>query len=407
MKAGLLYRENHEIRSHFRAQRYRDLILFSDFHQWESDPDFVLPVGPAGHYLAQTFVRRPSPTALDLGCGCGILSLLATQDCQSVTASDVNPRALQLTSLNAQLNGIHNLEILKGSYFQPLGDRRFHLILANLPFYITPQGGHRYRDIQAEGNASILERVRQFPLHLMEGGFAHLLINWIHEEGQDPFEPIRSALSGIGADVWLVHNGSKTPEEYIGMWADHHLRDNPQRYEKQKRDWLNWYQVRGIRQIALGALTLRKRTAVGNWLEAVSVRGALQGPASDQTLRIIAMQERMDAYQHSEQILEETLQPVEMEVRKGEANGSFIACATHGQPIQARISPPTARLLKLLAGEASPRAIMQRISNEAPDHPGEDEWRIIIELQSLAKLGMLEVKTGGVEIPERSQNDAG
>ncbi len=396
IRGGLLYEEAGKIRSHFRAQRYRDLILFSDFHHWETERDFVLPAGPAGHYLAQMTVRKPFRSALDLGCGCGIQSLLAASHCQQVTASDINPRALALTRLNAQLNGIREIEILKGSHFQPVRVRRFDLILANLPFYITPQAGHIYRDIQAKSNASILEGLRQFPNHLEEGGYAHVLINWVHEEGGNPCEPVAQALAGIQADVWLVHNGSRAPEEYIGMWADHRERDDPQRFEKLKASWLEWYRARGIQRVGLGALTLRKHTGRRNRFEAVSVSSSIQGSASGQTQRIFAMLDRAETYQRPDQILDEKLRPVDLEIRKDEASGSTMAHATQGQPLQLKVSDLTASLLNQLNPEVTPGEALQRMRPGSPSNRGEDRQQILTDLQHLASLGMLEVGDGSL-----------
>src|ERR1700690_1272561 len=65
--SGLLKREENEIKSLFQAQPYQGLIFFSDFFEWEDLSDFVLPIGPAGHYLANLTIRRKVRSTLDFG----------------------------------------------------------------------------------------------------------------------------------------------------------------------------------------------------------------------------------------------------------------------------------------------------------------------------------------------------
>ncbi len=187
IESGLLYEENHKIKSHFHAQSYNSLIFLSDFFKWESDSDFVLPIGPAGNYLALLTVRRQVELALDLGCGCGIQSLLAARHSSKVVATDINPRALALTRFNAELNDIHNIETLQGSYFEPVNGQRFDLIIANLPYVITPEKRLVYRTADQLGDAGILEWLGEIPNYLTEGGFAQILINWIHSVDQRIF----------------------------------------------------------------------------------------------------------------------------------------------------------------------------------------------------------------------------
>ena len=157
---GLLYEEHQGIKSHFQAQRYNGLIFLSDFFRWESDPGFVLPIGPAGNYLALLTIRRPCESALDLGCGCGIQSLLAARHCGHVIATDVNRRALALTRFNAELNEIHNIETRAGTSFEPVKGQRFDLVVANLPYVITPEKRLTYRTVERPGDAEMHERLK-------------------------------------------------------------------------------------------------------------------------------------------------------------------------------------------------------------------------------------------------------
>lgn len=77
---------------------------------------------------------KPGPGArfLDLGCGIGIVSRVASEQwgCQ-VTAVDVNARALRLTAINAP-----QAEVLASDGFGALASRTFDLIASNPPYHV-------------------------------------------------------------------------------------------------------------------------------------------------------------------------------------------------------------------------------------------------------------------------------
>jgi methylase of polypeptide subunit release factors len=71
---------------------------------------------------------------LDVGTGSGVLAILAAQHSDQVTAIDVNPRALMFARFNARLNGVSHLQLLEGSWFEPVAGRTFDLIACNPPY---------------------------------------------------------------------------------------------------------------------------------------------------------------------------------------------------------------------------------------------------------------------------------
>ena len=66
----------------------------------------MLGVSSASTTLAQLTVRRPVGRALDLGTGCGVQSLHLARHARSVTATDLNPRALELAALTAAVDAL-------------------------------------------------------------------------------------------------------------------------------------------------------------------------------------------------------------------------------------------------------------------------------------------------------------
>lgn len=73
-------------------------------------------------------------TFLELGCGCGIISILAAQKNALVTSTDINEIALDALQKNAAENNI-SLEILHSDLFENLNNRKFDFIVMNPPYY--------------------------------------------------------------------------------------------------------------------------------------------------------------------------------------------------------------------------------------------------------------------------------
>ena len=376
--SGLLFEENHRIKSHFQAQWYNGLIFFSDFFRWESDRDFVLPIGPAGNYLALLTIRRRVKSTLDLGCGCGIQSLLAARYSDKVVATDINPRALELTRLNAELNDIHNIETRQGNYLEPVKNQRFDLIVANLPYVIAPEKRLVYRTVEEPGDSGTHERLKEIPAYLNEGGFAQILINWIHGNDQNPSEPIRKTIENKGVDVWLIHNGSKQPDEYAEMWLKHQAQDDPHKLQELKKNWSRWYRKHHIEQIALGAITLRRRSRDQNWFCSATVNTTLEDSAAEQFLRLFAAQDYLNEMKDINLLLKEIFVPTDLAFTGNQDQP--IAYADHGSQFEARIHPATKIALQKLDGSTTLERLIQA---------ADQQQEILADFHELLKLGLI------------------
>lgn len=71
---------------------------------------------------------------LELGCGCGIISILAAKKGAAVTASDINPIALKSVEENALANNV-SLRTVRSDLFHNLEGENFDYILINPPYY--------------------------------------------------------------------------------------------------------------------------------------------------------------------------------------------------------------------------------------------------------------------------------
>jgi release factor glutamine methyltransferase len=71
---------------------------------------------------------------LELGAGCGIISLLAAGKGAEVTASDINPAAIENIKQNAVRNHLE-LNVIESNLFMKIMERNFDMIVIAPPYY--------------------------------------------------------------------------------------------------------------------------------------------------------------------------------------------------------------------------------------------------------------------------------
>ena len=84
-----------------------------------------------GYMLEQELSGK---TILELGCGSGLLSVIAAKQGAVVTASDVNMKAVETAKLNASLNQVE-IEVIHSDLFENMPRRAFDFIFINPPYY--------------------------------------------------------------------------------------------------------------------------------------------------------------------------------------------------------------------------------------------------------------------------------
>jgi hypothetical protein len=216
--------------------------------------DYVLGIAPASLSLVQLTVPVKAERALDIGTGCGIQSLHLGDRVNQITATDVNPRALQLARWTAKLNRI-DLDVRHGSLYEPVQGERFDLIVSNPPYVISPPGeGLTYRETGFAGDSVVEQLVRNAPHHLTDGGWCQLLANWTcvaNEDWQD-------RIAGWTADrsAWAVQREQLDPSEYVELWLrDAGLHGTPA-YTRRYDEWMRWLDEQSVEAIGMGWITL-------------------------------------------------------------------------------------------------------------------------------------------------------
>ncbi|MFC4374636.1 methyltransferase [Nocardia halotolerans] len=232
--------------------------LDDSMHRRTLTEEHVLGVGHASLSLLRATPTEPVGTVLDLGTGCGVQAVHAAGYAGKVTATDVNPRALWLARATAALNEL-DLELLEGSWFEPVAGRRFDQIVANPPFVVGPARiEHTYRDsgLALDGASELV--IGQAPGLLAPGGTAAMLAAWVHVDGQDWRQRVSSWLPAHGVDAWVVQRDVADPALYVGTW----LRDagldprDPDAQERAER-WLAAFEAAEVVGIGFGFVYLR------------------------------------------------------------------------------------------------------------------------------------------------------
>ena len=137
-------------------------------------------------HLQQNFA--PIHRAVDIGCGAGVGAILigrARREAQ-VLAVDINPAALRLTTINAALAEVANVEVRASDVLQGV-DGEFDLIVANPPYMADP-AGRAYRHGGGTLGAGLSLRIVEQALnHLTPGGSLLLYTGVAMVDGRDPF----------------------------------------------------------------------------------------------------------------------------------------------------------------------------------------------------------------------------
>ena len=248
---------------------FSDLTPGLDSHVAPMRSDFVLGLSSASSTLAQLTVRRPVGTALDLGTGCGVQTLHLATHAETITATDVNARALELAALTLTLNGVE-AELLNGSLYEPVRDRRFDLITTNPPYVMSPprtgEARLAYRETGYVGDELMEHLVRNAADHLNPDGTCQILGNWAHRAGQSWEERLAGWVAGSGLDAHVVQREVVEVPAYVELWlADAGLTGSPD-YRHRYAEWLDYFAGLGIEAVGMGWLLLTRAGRDDPWL---------------------------------------------------------------------------------------------------------------------------------------------
>lgn len=215
--------------------------------------------------LGQFMLREPVETTLDLGAGCGALSLLAARHSKEVVATDLNPRAVQFARFNAALNQVHNVVCLTGDAWQPVAGRRFDRIVSNPPFFLSPDSRSLFSDNPFDLDEFCRRLVREAGGYLETNGVYQMGFEWAEIESEPWDARLREWADGIGCDAWIAKGYSVSSDRYA------HQRITEKAISEEDLEptfsrWRQYFNDRGVVSIHGGMLALKRRRGP-NWIQ--------------------------------------------------------------------------------------------------------------------------------------------
>jgi len=112
-----------EVTLTLRGETFSFLVVSGTFSSKKIDKGTLI--------LAKSMLLRRTWTMLDVGCGVGVLGVIAGKFCKNVYLSDINERAVAYAVLNLKLNHIKG--VVKHGAFYELFNKKFDSILLNPP----------------------------------------------------------------------------------------------------------------------------------------------------------------------------------------------------------------------------------------------------------------------------------
>jgi SAM-dependent methyltransferase len=172
-RVGLLIGDDDEVTLPFQIRLVDDNVIVTDhpISNWRAEEHYIDPLW-RGPTLNKLLIRGAARRALDVGCGCGVMTLAASAFCERVVGVDINPRAVVVARLNVALNGAENVEIADSDLFAAVRGQTFDRILFNSPtgFELRPR-------TDLEAGEQILARFFSEVLdYLTEDGYAQLSV---------------------------------------------------------------------------------------------------------------------------------------------------------------------------------------------------------------------------------------
>jgi len=353
------------IRTRARILPVGELLVLSDDHPPENRAvprNYVAAYTPTSRLCDCLTPRRRGGRALDIGTGSGVQALLAARHAAHVVASDVNPRALAFTELNAALNGFTNVETRRGSFFDAVAGERFDLITCNAPYVISPENRFAYRDSGLRGDDVTRLVVQQAADHLAEGGFATVIGSWLGEDEETADErPYEWTTSLLDCDAWILSVWESEPLEHAASWNREHA-DEPGHLEAALDEWTAYLDELGAGWVSEGAILLHRRPGSRHSSRVDGIDDEALEEAGEQVRRAFANRERLAA---ADELLGEcpTLaMRVELELELGyrARSGAARVQLLGGTSSTVETTPDALAVVERLDGRATLRELLDR-----------------------------------------------
>jgi methylase of polypeptide subunit release factors len=374
------------------------LIAFDGFSTRDDPRGYVSTFSPTTAWLAALTPRRKVQRAVDIGTGNGAQALLAARHSGHVIATDLNPRALAYTEINAALNGLDNIETRLGSLFEPVAGETFDLVTCNAPFVVSPESKWQYRDSGMPADQMSELVVRHAAAALADDGYASVLVSWVAETKDDPDERVLAWVEGSGCDAWVLGMSSADPLDHAYSW-NNHLVDDARALGDALDEWCDYFRSIGVGWITEGAVLLHRRVGPDHGVRVDPIEEDDLEDAGPQIERAFAGQAYLATLRSDEGLLEARLELVE-DVRIDRSfdrdGGEAATVVLHeGTMPEVEVNPETADVLALLNGSVLlGRAIERTIKQLELTRRSASELRreALEAARELVELGFVELR---------------
>jgi methylase of polypeptide subunit release factors len=271
VEVGLLTRDDAgRYASPFRLGLVDDVYVLSD--------ELSLGEGAAMGYGDSTVALcraslpdRPIDRALDLGCGSGTAALILARRAKLAIGTDINPRAIEMSWVNARLNGIENVDFRVGDLFAPVAGESFDVIVSQPPFIPMPDGiaPSTFQFGGSRGDELVLKMLPQVPRHLAPGGRAILVIEW-PEDGTSLEDRAREAISSPDVNVLVLATPTTDADDHATSYAALSHPDLGPPFEEEATRRREHFQRTKVTGMTPTFTTIHRTTSPG-WTHLVSI----------------------------------------------------------------------------------------------------------------------------------------
>lgn len=133
--------------------------------------------------LCGGMILKKNWSVLDLGCGAGIIGIVASKFAKKVYLSDVNLRACEVSKLNLKLNKVDNAQVVHSDLFENLRESFFDSIVLNPP--------------QTAGKDLCFKMIEQSCDHLRKNGLLQIVARH-NKGGKGLSKKMKDIFSNVG-----------------------------------------------------------------------------------------------------------------------------------------------------------------------------------------------------------------
>jgi len=358
-------------RPHARILPVGEVYVASDDYPdggGEDPPDYVAAYTLTSRICDCLTPRVRGARVLDVGTGSGVQALLAARRASHVVATDINPRALAFTELNAVLNGFGNIEVRLGSLFEAVGSERFDLITCNPPYVVSPENRWAYRDGGLQGDELSRRVMLSAADHLADGGYVTMLASWVAENAETADDrPVAWAKALRDCDAWILSVWEADPLDHAATWNTQ-LAGKRDELGVALDRWTAYLAELGVGWLSEGAILLHRRPGRRHGARVDAIDDEALEAAGEQVRRAFAGRSALAGLRRADDLFDakpELVMRLELEQdvvprRSGNAVTAARVQLVDGTSSTVEATPEAAELVLRLDGSVTLRRLVGR-----------------------------------------------